>query len=287
MRLLKALSVGASMGVLAVAADGATTVTVAATSQGIVDEFGRNNAAFGSALGNMLCGRLNTFFIRNFAVFTLGPEARPNGRRIVAATFAPRISFNAVQLVESPGTYVLRDVQPAFVPLLAADATPFSGRLDIYNDLASGVIYGERVVTLDDNPASIPATLDVALTPAFVQAANALLDTGGGSIALGGSMVIPTTPGVQSLFAFSSYNPPLGGRAQLILTLAAACPGDLNADSVVDDLDFQIFVVQYDVVLCSAPEMPSGCSADLNADGVVDDLDFQTFVVAYDAVFCP
>lgn len=250
MRWHKALSVCVSMGVLAVAAGGATTVTVAATSQGIVDEFGRNNAAFGSALGNMLCGRLNTFFIRNFAVFTLGPEARPNGRRIVAATFAPRISFNAVQLVESPGKYVLRDVQPAFVPLLAADATPFSGRLDIYNDLANGVIYGERVVTLADNPASIPATLDVTLTPAFVQAANALLDTGGGSIALGGSMVIPTTPGVQSLFAFSSYNPPLGGRAQLILTIAAACPSDLNADNVVDDLDFQIFVVQYDAVLC-------------------------------------
>ncbi len=287
MRLLKAVSFCASMGVLSVAADGATTVTVAATSQGIVDEFGRNNAAFGSALGNMLCGRLNTFFIRNFAVFTLGPEARPNGRRIVAATFAPRISFNAVQLVESPGKYVLCDVQPAFVPLLAADATPFSGRLDIYNDLASGVIYGERVVTPADNPVSIPATLDVALTPAFVQAANALLDTGGGSIALGGSMVIPTTPGVQSLFAFSSYNPPLGGRAQLILTIAAACPSDLNADNVVDDLDFQIFVVQYDILACEDPAMPAGCSADLNGDLIVEDADFSVFVVAYDAVLCP
>lgn len=287
MRFSKLLSISISAGVAAAAWAGPTTVSISATSQGIVDEFGRNNAAFGSALGNMLCGRLNTFFIRNFAVFTLGPEARPQGRKIIAATFSPRISFNAVQLVESPGKYVLRDVQPAFLPALTTDATPFSGRLDIYNDLANGVIYAERVVTLDDNPTAVPATLDVVLGPAFVQAANAIMDGGGGSIGLGGSMVIPATPGVQSLFSFSSYNPPLGGRALLVLTIEAACPGDLNADGVVNDLDFQVFVVQYDAVLCSAPEMPAGCSADLNANGVVDDQDFQVFVVAYDAVLCP
>jgi hypothetical protein len=143
------------------------------------------------------------------------------------------------------------------------------------------------VVTPADNPVSIPATLDVTLTPAFVQAVNALLDTGGGSIALGGSMVIPTTPGVQSVFAFSSYNPPLGGRAQLILTIAAACPSDLNADNVVDDLDFQIFVVQYDILACEDPAMPAGRSADLNGDLIVEDADFSAFVVAYDAVLCP
>lgn len=30
----------------------------------------------------------------------------------------------------------------------------------------------------------------------------------------------------------------------------AACPGDLNADGVVDDSDFQIFVVLYDLLIC-------------------------------------
>jgi hypothetical protein len=250
MRIRSVLSFIATIGITAAAAGGATSVTVNATTQGIVDEFGRNNAAFGSALGNMLCGRLNTFFIRNFAVFTLGPEARPNGRRIVAATFAPFISVNAVQLVEPTGTYVLRDVQPAFVPLLVAETTPFSGRLDIYNDFVNGVIYAERTVTPADGPAAVPATLNVPLTPAFVNAANALLDSGGGPIALGGSMVIPPTPGVHALFAFSSYNPPLGGRARLILTLTAPCPADLNADTIVDDADFVLFASAYDALLC-------------------------------------
>jgi hypothetical protein len=33
--------------------------------------------------------------------------------------------------------------------------------------------------------------------------------------------------------------------------------------------------------------MPPGCPADLNFDGVVDDLDFQIFVIAYDTLLCP
>lgn len=33
--------------------------------------------------------------------------------------------------------------------------------------------------------------------------------------------------------------------------------------------------------------MPAGCPADLNADGVVDDLDFQRFVAAYNELICP
>jgi hypothetical protein len=33
--------------------------------------------------------------------------------------------------------------------------------------------------------------------------------------------------------------------------------------------------------------MPAGCPADLNADDVVDDLDFQLFAVAYNELLCP
>jgi len=45
-------------------------------------------------------------------------------------------------------------------------------------------------------------------------------------------------------------------------------------------------VPQYNALDCSDPAMPSNCSADLNFDGFVDDLDFQIFVVAYDALLC-
>ena len=65
-----------------------------------------------------------------------------------------------------------------------------------------------------------------------------------------------------------------------ILTVRANV-ADLNADGVVNDVDFQLFAAQYDVVLCNVPEMPGACSADLNADGGVDDRDFVVFVMYY------
>jgi hypothetical protein len=66
-----------------------------------------------------------------------------------------------------------------------------------------------------------------------------------------------------------------------------ACAGDLNSDGQVDDADFQIFVVAYNILDCADPAMPAACPADLNADGFVDDLDFGGFAVAYDALLCP
>jgi hypothetical protein len=65
------------------------------------------------------------------------------------------------------------------------------------------------------------------------------------------------------------------------------CRGDLDQSSAVDDADFSIFVVAYDILDCTDPVMPVGCPADLNADNVVDDVDFSLFVVAYDALVCP
>ncbi|MBS0192487.1 MAG: hypothetical protein U0573_07585 [Phycisphaerales bacterium] len=65
------------------------------------------------------------------------------------------------------------------------------------------------------------------------------------------------------------------------------CPADLNGDTMVDDADFSVFIVQYDELDCAAETMPFFCSADLNFDGLVDDADFSIFVVAYDALLCP
>lgn len=71
------------------------------------------------------------------------------------------------------------------------------------------------------------------------------------------------------------------------LTTRAACPGDLNGDTFVDDSDFVIFAPAYDILDCADPAMPAGCPADLNADGVVDDLDFVIFAAAYNDLICP
>lgn len=65
------------------------------------------------------------------------------------------------------------------------------------------------------------------------------------------------------------------------------CGADLNDDDVVDDLDFQMFVLAYDILDCADATMPAACPSDLNSDDVVDDGDFQSFVVAYDTLLCP
>ncbi len=70
-------------------------------------------------------------------------------------------------------------------------------------------------------------------------------------------------------------------------TPPSRCVADLNKDGLVNDDDFQIFTVAYDILDCNTLEMSPGCPADLNFDGVVDDSDFQIFVIAYDALLCP
>lgn len=85
----------------------------------------------------------------------------------------------------------------------------------------------------------------------------------------------------NGLFAGSGFN------LDIEILANAACPGDLNNDNQVDDADFQVFVVAYNVLDCADAAMPSGCPSDLNADGFVDDMDFQVFAVAYDQLVCP
>ena len=64
------------------------------------------------------------------------------------------------------------------------------------------------------------------------------------------------------------------------------CPGDLDADGLVNDTDFEMFAAAYDVMLCGDSAMPVGCLSDWNGDEIVDDRDFQVFVVAYQGMVC-
>ncbi|MFO0861129.1 MAG: hypothetical protein U0570_11270 [Phycisphaerales bacterium] len=65
------------------------------------------------------------------------------------------------------------------------------------------------------------------------------------------------------------------------------CLGDLNCDGGVDDTDFAIFALAYDLLDCNDPLMPANCGADINGDGVVDDADFSLFCNAYNDFVCP
>jgi hypothetical protein len=82
----------------------------------------------------------------------------------------------------------------------------------------------------------------------------------------------------------------IGGNVGALVSLYTyrlPCPADLNNDDLVDDADFSIFVIAYDLLACSSPSMPAGCPSDLNSDGAVDDADFSIFAVAYDNLLCP
>ena len=65
------------------------------------------------------------------------------------------------------------------------------------------------------------------------------------------------------------------------------CPADFNHDNQVDDSDFTVFVVGYNLLDCADPSMTPGCPADVNYDGFVDDADFVVFVAAYNELLCP
>ncbi|MFN9969458.1 MAG: hypothetical protein ACK58T_06110, partial [Phycisphaerae bacterium] len=72
------------------------------------------------------------------------------------------------------------------------------------------------------------------------------------------------------------------------------CDADFTGDGLVDDADFQVFVVAYDKLVCIEPggggnrsaSPAADCPCDLNIDRVVDDLDFQLFIVAYNKLLC-
>lgn len=105
-----------------------------------------------------------------------------------------------------------------------------------------------------------------------------------------GASVLLTISGVQASDA-GAYTVVFSNGCNDATSAAAAvsvnaCPGDLNADGVIDDADFTIFVGAYNVLVCEDPSMPVGCPADLNGDGLVEDLDFQVFIVGYDALVC-
>lgn len=88
--------------------------------------------------------------------------------------------------------------------------------------------------------------------------------------------------GSYTLIATSSCGTQTSAPGELKVRLI---PQDINADGFVNDADFELFVQQYDIMVCDDPSMPDGCSADFNANGIVDDADFALFIPAYEALF--
>lgn len=129
---------------------------------------------------------------------------------------------------------------------------------------------------------SVSGTVHLVIAPAGTPtpfAFGAVLKPGRQYLLLAQSSQLVSACDGGQLFGTGTYE--LTGSFESL----APCPGDLNFDRVVDDVDFQIFLVAYNTLLC--PEAPLPCDADLNADGFVNDEDFQIFLVGYNALLCP
>jgi len=92
---------------------------------------------------------------------------------------------------------------------------------------------------------------------------------------------------IELRFSGNGGNPSGTGAAFLAGATFRNCPADLNNDGMVDDTDFTVFIVAYNLLDCSDPTMPSGCPSDFNGDGFVDDSDFIVFAAAYNELLCP
>lgn len=274
---------------LVLAASAATVVNIDASVQGIFTSWGQNNKGFNAGPGNILCGRDNVTIFRNYFVFNLPANLVPEGQQVLAAEMIGKLPWRGFLSVDATETWTLFDVSPVNYGVLVNEGASISNRVDIFNDLGTGNDYGSRVVSIADEPApnTGPGLLNVTLNKAaFFSDLNARISVG--SIAIGGSITTLVGTSAQRIFAFSGYEPSFGGRATLKLTIGAPpCVGDLNADAAVDDTDFVIFAVAYNLLDCTDPTMAAGCPSDFNRDGFVDDSDFVLFAIAYDALLCP
>ncbi len=151
--------------------------------------------------------------------------------------------------------------------------TCFGGSVSLH---ASAIGDGVSFVWQRQNPATL-AWSDLTDGPS---------DSGTVSGSHGPTLTITgTTPASET-----NYRAIVSNQCGTVTSSPAAvrfCAADLSCDGFVDDSDFSMFVVAYNLLVCDDPEMPPGCPADLNRDGVVDDADFSLFVVAYNALLCP
>jgi len=93
------------------------------------------------------------------------------------------------------------------------------------------------------------------------------------------------TLGLSPLSA-SLFSDQMPAASANVSVAVVSCTGDINGDQLVDDTDFQLFVVSYNELDCASPNIGLGCPGDFSGDGFVDDQDFQLFVPAYNQLVC-
>jgi hypothetical protein len=174
---------------------------------------------------------------------------------------------------------------------------------DTFNALQNVDSAFDFAVNFNSFSAPLPANLGVTFLTVYDPSGNIVFndffDPNVTSRVITANTLMPSTTYTVSLFFSSRIEMStgyFGGATSILgfdrvtnatLTTVGSCPCDLNGDGVVDDSDFVLFVIAYNILDCTDPSMPVGCPSDFNGDGVVDDSDFVIFAAAYNALICP
>ncbi len=148
---------------------------------------------------NYVTGQIGGLGYRNFAVFDLAAVSLP----IVGAQLRLFNPSNGYFSPDPTETYTLYDISTSIAELRANG----SGRVDIYNDLGSGAMHGQRVVSSADNNTLISTTVNAAGVAALNAARGQLTALGGGLTTISGGAD-------QYVYGFTG-----AGQRQLVLEL--------------------------------------------------------------------
>jgi hypothetical protein len=157
---------------------------VAASDQGWFDQFGDRGVDVGNYIAGVcgveyICSNHQDIVYRDFFAFNLAGVV-PQVSSASLLLWNPEkfdVSGNGYISTHDTETFLLHDVHTSLADLAAIN----SHRVDVFDDLATGTFYGERVMSYADNGAWVRVDLNAAALVAISNAA-------GGSIVLGGSL---------------------------------------------------------------------------------------------------
>jgi hypothetical protein len=223
------------------------------------------SAITGMSFRNSSSGSLTSFPTSDFSFTRFDVRLAPT-------SVAPLAMSNSFAANVGPGEIVVRD-GPLAVP---ANAFPASGNPSVPSEFAWFIPFDRAFIYNGGN-------LCVTVRASGAIPGNQFHDTDGASPSARGAMRF-VTGNPDAVTAVSSWG---AFVTRFAFTARAFCPWDLNNDGVVNDDDFQIFVLAYNILDCNDGAMPAGCPSDFDFDRIVNDLDFQAFVLAYNELLCP
>ena len=156
-----------------------TEQTINAVDSGMI----ASNGAHSTGSNGYLAGTIFGTEFRNYATFALS-SATPSILGAELRLFNPSGGYNSPDTTE---TYTLFDVTASSSALDANRVVGDATGIAIYGDLASGTVYGSRVVSAADNNSTVAITLNADAVAALNTAIGSTISFGGAITTLAGT----------------------------------------------------------------------------------------------------